>query len=390
MRAPRLARHLALCGALTLSGAFGLAGCGAGFDPLSLPVRDTRVDASELRFDVLWRTKVGGFSESSFRPSEPGGVAVSDDGTALLVSTHVGRLYALNIGNGSVRWTQDTGGWIAGPAAVSGDLAVVSGADGVLRAFSVHDGEPRWTLETGMVLYGRPIISGGRVYVTGSAESLIVADLNHGREVWRFNHRRVADLEIRGGGTPLITDDAVYVGFADGSLFKLALDGSLVWASDITGGERRLRDADEQPLVVDDTVYAVSHSGGLSAVDDRNGRVRWTLSETGLHRPVLLESGILMTTASDGRVIWLSRETGERIAQLTLNARGLSRPFGWAGYVLTHNSANGLHVLDENRPFIHANFDPGGGIDGPVAFEDNRVYALTNRGQVYALALWRR
>jgi outer membrane protein assembly factor BamB len=138
------------------------------------------------------------------------------DGTAY-VAGHAGddrqRLYALETGDGSVRWRADTGRG-AGPPVVADGVVYHLDADETLVALDVDGGSE-------VRSFGRravPLARTGDVLYATSAGTLYAYDATTGDGLWSYGtpEVRVADTVRRGidGITPV--DGAVYVDAADG------------------------------------------------------------------------------------------------------------------------------------------------------------------------------
>jgi outer membrane protein assembly factor BamB len=138
------------------------------------------------------------------------------DGTAY-VAGHAGddrqRLYALETGDGSVRWRADTGRG-AGPPVVADGVVYLLDADETLVALDAEDGSKVRSFGRRAVPRAR---TGDVLYAT-SAGSLYAYDATTGDGLWSYRtpEVRVADTVRRGIGGVTPVDGAVYVDAADG------------------------------------------------------------------------------------------------------------------------------------------------------------------------------
>ncbi len=123
---------------------------------------------------VKWATDVGAEIKSS--------PAIGGDGT-IYIGTVSGKLNALGL-QGAIKWTYDTAGPIVGTPAVYAGAVYVASEDKRLHAVNVADGTGRWSFltqgtprtplvtESGYAYFGS---SDGRVYVTTPKGSLFFA-----------------------------------------------------------------------------------------------------------------------------------------------------------------------------------------------------------------------
>ena len=110
-----------------------------------------------------------------------GGVGIGAD--IVVVGTSAGELVALNQSDGSLAWRTRTSSEVLAPPQVSGDLVVAHSIDGKVAGYNALDGERMW------------------IYSASTPS-----------------------LTLRGTSTPIITDDFVIVGFANGRFSLLTHD----------------------------------------------------------------------------------------------------------------------------------------------------------------------
>lgn len=348
----------------------------------------TDVDA-RIRFVPQWERRTPSESMRDFRPTQPAGIAVDAGGQRLIAATQAGMVLAYDTTDGETLWRFDLGEYPSAPPVIVGDRVLIGSSTEELICLSLRDGEELWRTTLDAVVHGRSVVVDDHVYVTTAEEALAKLNLSTGEIAWRFRRQRIAELEIRGGGTPLVDGDDVYVGFSDGSLYKLNTAGELVWAADLSEGSRRLVDVDEQPLLVGDLVIAISQSGGMMALRADTGARVWRLEGNGHTRP-LLHDGALITTTAAGEIRWVDPLTGTLRGELEMDTVGLSRLVHWAPpAALVTDRNRGLFAVDLRRPWIYTEVLAQGGISGQIAWHGDRVYFMSNRGMLHALRAFR-
>lgn len=126
------------------------------------------------------------------------------DGIAI-VGSWDDHIYGVDVGDGSERWSVETGGAVMTAPAVHPDGTVFVGSqDDVVYAVDLATGDVEWTADTGGWLVGGLTATPAHVLVGSYTDRLHAFDAATGRRVW----------SVRGTGyptgAPLVTDDAVY------------------------------------------------------------------------------------------------------------------------------------------------------------------------------------
>ncbi len=378
--------------ACLLATVLALVGCGASSTTTSSPGVRQQLSAEPggraIRLEVLWQQKIGDHSTASFRPAENGGVGVNAAGSLVVAGAESGEVVAYRTGDGSIAWQRDFNDPISGAPVLRDGRVYVSVADGHVVALNPRDGSDLWDSDLGEIINTAPVVDGGTLYVVTAREALVALNVVDGAVLWVFEHERIAELEMQGACSPLITEDAVFLGFSDGSLFRLSKEGALVWAVDLAEGHHRFRDADATPRLVNGSLIASSFAGGLHARDPETGEPQWHVEVQGAGTAHVLDSRLVVATNS-GRIVWYDAQNGEEQHTLSLDTRGMSTFVDSDGLLFVSTSARGVYVIDEATPWIHTTFDPNGGVNAPVAIAGDRVFVLSNHGYVYGLRLAR-
>lgn len=373
--------RLAVIGALSSS----LAACGAQQGNFfANAAKPSAEQGGTVRIEPVWQFAVRERGDADFRPVEPSGIAVARSGV-VVVAAFSGLVFGLDQVSGQQRWSIDLQEPPGTPPTAVGDTVFLGVADGRVVSLSAINGEERWSTKLSHIVHGQPTVADGVVYVMTAEEAVVALSESTGEVLWTYRHPRTAELEIRGGARPTLIDDHLYIGFSDGSFYKLTLEGKLVWASDLSRNHRRMVDVDSTPVAYGNLIIAASHTGGMSAVHRDNGRIQWTVERTGFTSPLLVEDTLIASTAS-GSIFWIDPLTGRELQELVLERPGLTSPMRFTEntFVVT-DIARGVFVLDTRKPGIHAVFEPAVGISAQSDFYQDMLFVLTNRGTVYGL-----
>lgn len=247
-------------------------------DTLALPHRDGfRAVAADGGFRAFgrtvgydrWRTDLD-YPESP--PTLADGVLVAGIGTEGH-SPGGGRVTAIDVGDGTVRWEfpVDTSVWGA-PAVADGVVYAAARHDsetrGTVHAIDLDDGAEVWSQALGesprFDPVDAPVVGEQFVYVPTGTGPLVALERDSGSEAWRVEPPRGVQA------SPALADDSLYVACLDGTLRALdAATGDVEWTAEggtYYGG----------PTVGERAVYATSVDGELTSWT-HGGHGRWRI-----------------------------------------------------------------------------------------------------------------
>lgn len=266
------------------------------------------------------------------------------------------------------------GGSVEAPPVVDGDVAYVAG-DVRIAARDIETGERLWEVEPGGSVSTSPALACGTVYVSTISETLAL-DPGDGAVLWRAGagaHSGVSASPvavddtlyvIAGGVTALDAEtgderwqartghsahgiavgDRVYVGAGSngsGEIAALTRDGDARWRTTEPG------EVYTAPAVANETVYAVSKTGTLTALTAADGSVEWQASvESGVYEPPAVGDGRVVVEAGNGtRTMAFDAANGDR---LWTYRTGVSTggPIIVGDRVLATGANTGIHLLD--------------------------------------------
>jgi outer membrane protein assembly factor BamB len=216
-----------------------------------------------------------------------------------------GNLYALDARTGEERWKQTTEGEINGAVGFYDDSVLVTSQDGKLYCFAIADGSPRWTYQTEDQIRCSPTVAEGRTFLGGCDGQLHVVDLKTGMAVGK-------PLPLGGptGSTPAVLGSKAFVPIMDGVV--LALDWrqpSELWTHE---DAQRPQEYRSSAAVSDELVIVSSQNKQVDALSIETGEQKWryTLRRRADASPVIAGQDVWIA-ATDGRLIRLSLAEGK-------------------------------------------------------------------------------
>ncbi len=262
-------------------------------------------------------------------------------------------LYALNGGNGALRWcllisNVQSGLSQVGPVIRGHVLGIPPPLDGLVGLAVQKD----------------------RVFVTSMNFMTYAFATDSGKTIWQQN-TGVAN------GVPVISGDTLYV--PSGAIYALsAHDGSQRWSHPTTDV------VTSAPVIVDQTLYTGSYDNAVYALDTANGSTRWTYHTGGRvsiapivdHGVVYAGSGddgqrILAIDAASGKLLWQTASTFDTATQLAM-ADGML-------YTTGNNNLVGLNPRNGKVLWQY-----GGLQNASLLVDGHRLYVASAAGTLYA------
>jgi len=305
-------------------------------------LQHTRADGE---LNVLWRQT---FGEGSSNDRRLNAAPVMADGRLFMIDAR-GEVSSIDAESGARQWSTR----LEGPSerdrlAFGGGLAFDSGRIYVhagynyFVALDAANGREIWRTSTLVPFHGAPTIADGRVFVASDDNEMLALDAEDGTVLWTYQGI-VETARLITSPSPAVMGDVVVAPFASGELVALRVqNGNPIWSDSLTRSNNmtalsEINDVAGSPVIVDNTVYAMSHSGALVAISLRSGERQWNQPAGGLHTPSVAGDFLFIVT-NEAQVVCLNRHTGEVnwIRQLALfeDVRERRNRIAWAGPIL--------------------------------------------------------
>jgi outer membrane protein assembly factor BamB len=319
----------------------------------------------------------------------------------VFVSTHHGRLVALDARSGGVRWRGGQVGALGGAVTVAAGRLYLFGSDPTLqcelRTFDAAGGAPRWwwssracsaagvTVTAGVVYLGIGGVDRGAGAIAERDLARVVAlEADTGRQYWS---RRIEGPDAA-VSMPVVADRMVYVSSGVALVAIDAASGRVRWQVGFgrEGGQL------SPPEVHGGLVHLLrtwgSSDSAVYGFDAQTGRRRWVhhAPGLGLETPVFAADTVVIVS-QDGRVHALNHRTGQlrwvRALGTTDPAGPPTRPVA-SGSLVYLRLAGALHAIDARTGRTRWT-DPTPPPGNPLGSYDGVVYLGANTGVISAV-----
>lgn len=380
--------------------------------------------AAAPEFAVAWRRDVGAGSSDTRQVMAP---VVADNGRVFVLDGEA-TVTAVDSSSGSIAWKasvkpdekefrrsmfsfglggSSTGGGFGGGVAVGGGKVFIASGYRTVSAVDQATGAVLWTTPVDVPIHGAPTVSGARVYVVDVENQIFAFDVNTGQQVWTY--RGIPEpARIMRASSPAVTGETVIAPFSSGELVALrAATGQAVWQQVLSRTSRtsalsEIRDIAGRPVVSRGVVYAVGHSGVMSAIDVRTGQPKWQLPVSGVNAP-LPAGDVVYVVSKAGELTVVNRDTGQVYWTRDLNEGRIRQEGGffgmwdrtvrpsWSGPLLASNrlvlvnSDGELVAFDPKTGLQTASVNLGGPAYIAPAAYNGALYVLTDRGQLVSI-----
>ncbi len=342
---------------------------------------------SDVAEDVLqlnWKKQIRktSFNENMLELATPTVFA-----NRVYVGSPHGVLYALHAQTGAVVWKKQDIGIISAEILVSQGILFVATSDGYIMSLSLEDGTQNWSYKTTGIVSKSPVHKDGKLFFSTNKDYIYAIDAKQGTFLWHYKAQAQNKYTSYGNSGVVVQDDFLFAGLSDGTLVALRTqNGTSVWITSLKNNNKQFIDVDTPPLIIGDTIYTASITGGAYAIDKKTGAIRW-------QRQILAVSSVVFDGAN---LYWAATDAGIYATDKsgnTLWRQGTYRDGDIHELKIVGNNIvialkkSGLFIANKNTGVIKQYFDPGVGIASSPAIVRDLLFFFSNSGTLYAFTL---
>ena len=358
--------------------------CSTFFDKDNTPTPSPLVNFTpQIKPTYQWSKSVGGNKDSDYLKIGP-----AVNATAIYTANSSGIVTSLDK-SGNQLWRMSTKLPFSTSPGIGDDIVVVGSRKGEVIALEQSTGKERWRKTLSGEILATPAIKNGTVIIKAVNGYVWALSATTGAERWSFQQVE-PNLVLRGASAPIIQENHVLVGFANGNLAKLNMaDGQLSWMQAVatpTGAFsiQRMIDVDADPIVYEHRIYAATYQGKITAMDWVLGKFLWS-HDISSYTGMVADRNMVYITDAQGNVWAFNAYTGAvNWRQQKLSARILTGPVLMGNYVVVGDAQGYLHWLDKRDGHFVARESIGSAMYAAPVVQDNELFALTNSGKLAA------
>lgn len=290
---------------------------------------------------IAWQHSVGNGVDKYYSQLQP-----TADDDAVYVASREGKVQAFSIKEGKQLWSVDFSGHesnkfnrsarFSGGIHLALDTLYIGTENAQVLAIDKSNGELRWLAKVSGEVIASPVYSAGLIIVHTSRGDLIALDSESGEQKWVLNNKQ-PNLTLRGSATPSISQGGIVYGRADGFVAAALLEtGQPLWQLPVArpyGATEldRIVDADMKPIIHNGVIYVLAYNGNLVAIDLLKGQQLWERKYSG-YSDIALSGSTLYLSDYRGYLYAVDRNDGDEI---------------WSNKQLAYRNLTGVSVANQ-------------------------------------------
>ncbi|HVR05954.1 MAG TPA: PQQ-binding-like beta-propeller repeat protein [Solirubrobacteraceae bacterium] len=227
---------------------------------------------------LLWSHRLGALSAAA---PAVGGNTVYVTILARAPGVEEGRVVALNVANGDIRWSRNLASRSESSPLLDGGRLYFGSEDGTVYALQASTGHTVWTYHAEGAVKASPTLQDGVLFFGDYSGHVQAVSEQTGRRIWLAS----SEGALFGSGTFYSTAAVIYgrvfLGNTDGRVYAYdARTGNLDWAYQ-TGAYVYASPAVTDAPGLGPTIYLGSYDGNFYALNARTGHVDWSFPAGG-------------------------------------------------------------------------------------------------------------
>ncbi|HLY86304.1 MAG TPA: PQQ-binding-like beta-propeller repeat protein [Gaiellaceae bacterium] len=348
--------------------------------------------------------RFGGSIRGTSTEFDPTRVAAAPTDSSIVSPMFGGEPQHLHVGVGKLRppfrrdWTSGGTSLVEFPPAIAFHYLYYASLNGNLIAVSTRSGRRLWTVHVGRCEAASPAIDRlgrGSVYETflnrhpcgrdaaktGDGELLVVAAGPSHRLRWK-KHLGASET------SPLIVDNRVYVGDAQGDVYSLrTVDGRTVWHVQVGGAVKGALAYDRGYIffgAYDGDLYALRASDGKQIWRAQSAR-DWFGGHGAFYSTPAVAYSRVYLGSTDGHVYSFGEQSGKLRWSYRTGGYVYGSPAVWRSRVFVGSYDGTFYALDAATGTLLWKFHANGPISGSATVVDGIVYFATLHRRTYGL-----
>jgi len=255
-----------------------------------------------------------------------------------------GIIQAISLGDGRTQWSHNEDVALGPKPVLYKDQVIYGSISG--RIFSRHylTGELKYALDLGSSVAAPPCIYQGRAFFHLRDHRIINIDAETGKILWSYKRSVPYSTTIHRASTPVVYQNHLYVGLADGYLASLSIDdGVLAWERQLSSGTKFI-DVDSTPVFAFGYLWVGPFSGSFSVLDPKSGETVRSYEFTAGRTPFALHDQVYVGTIN-GELIRIEKDLNVSLKK-KISDKGITNIALWKNKLVVSTTGRKLYFLD--------------------------------------------
>jgi len=362
-----------------------LSGCDKDNTMPSTPL--SKIAPNTLSVHTLWRTSTGNGTNDHYLALGPEVV-----GNTVYTVCQDGTIQATNRLDGNAMWSMSVDYPLSTTPVVMGQQLFVGTLNGHLLAFDLSTQKIMWNIQLSSTALSQPAVGRHNVIMHTHDGNVTAYDRHSGKQLWQFSSD-TPNLTLERDSSPVIHGNNVIVGLSNGQIAVLSLaNGKVQWQRPIAlpSGNNivsNMVDIDSTPIVIGDTIYAVSYNGNIVSLQEHSGHLNWQHALSSFDN-MAYSNNTLYVTNAQGQVMAIDAGSGKTLwVQDKFKYRFISPPAVSCQVVVVGDFQGYLHFLSTTNGQDIARSQPlDSGVRAQPIVVGNTFYITGNDGGLAAVS----
>ena len=254
------------------------------------------------------------------------------------------------------------------------------------RVYSRHylTGKIKYVVDLGASVETEGVVYNGRIFFHLRNHQIFCLDAATGKILWAYKRSVPYQTTLQKASKPLVKDNKVYVGFADGFVAAFGIeDGVLLWENKLVSGSKFV-DIDSNPMMKDGKLFIASLSGPMAILEPNTGNLLRSLDYVVSRSPVARGDQLLFGTV-DGHLVLLDKTFKEVINRKISNA-AISSIVEWKGLLAVSTVGANIYLVDPITLQVKATHHLGhdfSAVFGKMESVEGKLALLSSRNRLY-------
>lgn len=341
----------------------------------------TGVKPEKNKFFVSWIKNLDPNYETGNLPINLSGPLIHDG--VVYSASGEGMLEAFSIKNGRVLWREKIQEGMNTTPIVVDNLLIYADLSGRVYAKDLNTNEFKYQFDLGSSVDSEMTVAKGRLFLQTRNHKVFSIDVATGKILWSYKRSVPYFSTLQRTSKPLIVENRVFAGFADGYLLAFSLeDGQVVWEKKMTTSDKFV-DVDMSPTYYRGKIIVGSIAGKAEIIGPQGGELVKRL-DFSVNRDALYFENQVIYGTTDGRVISLDSSYDIQ-KDVKITETSISSISSWKnGFVVT-TTGKYVYFLDKTFNVI-STFDLGNessAVFSRPSVNEDKMAIMSSRNRLY-------